>query len=360
MAPPPDCLLSLVGLSAGTNSCFPLPTDPIAAKAVTDSATGKYLDTVEGLRLQAVPLVPGGPATDLWDRLAKVRAQAVALVRAALEAGQAKSYGVALFQQRGTLGGSGNGQLAPVGTPALLRFYTNYARSGAWRITKLSVYTNLPLVAAPLLLDGAVVATIDTDAKGLATGLPAAGFVLPLDGNEHTLEVVLPAGVRVYTNKLYCFGCHAGSPWAAAVKANVRGWDSSTLGNGLSFFAAQECTEPADLLCYAIGSDYSDANGPVPRYVGLPNAIALAIQYKAAELFCLDLLANQQRSRYTMLEPKALDELIGYYQGKQAKIMPDGTGGYLPWLNSPEGLGQVQHPCYVRPTKQMPGSTWTL
>ncbi len=360
MAATPDCLLPLLGLSAGTSACFPLPDDPVAAAAVTDSATGLYLDMVEGLRLQAAPLVSGGPATDLWERLGKARAQAVALVRAALEAGQSGSYGLPRFQQRGILGGAGNGQLAPVGTPARLRFATNYLRNGAWRLTRLSVYTSLPLTAAPLLLDGRQVALIDTSAKGEATGLPAAGLVIPLDGNEHTLEVLLPQGVRVRDTKLYCFGCNANNPWAQAVKANISGWDSTTSGSGLSFFAAQECTESADLLCYAVGSDYDDASGPVHRYPGLVRAIALAVQYKAAELFCLDLLANQQRSRYTMLEPKAIDELASYYQSKQAKIQPDGTGGYLPWLNSPEGLGQVQHPCYARAPAAGLGKQWTL
>lgn len=345
---PADCLTSLIGLSKGS-ACFPPPADPTAAAMVTTSATGLYVDSAEGLRLQ--PAAGIAAATDLYERLGKARALAVLQVRAAIGAARANSYGVPLYQQRGTLGGLGNGQLAPAGTRALLRFYTNARREGAWRIPSLKVLTNADLVDTPLLVDGQQVALLST-LKQVASGLPAGGIVLPLDGNEHTLEVVLPEGVRLYQNKVYCFGCNANSPWALAVKNNITGWDSNTLGNGLSFLAVEECTAEPDFLCFTVGSDGDDAQGtPILRYPELARYLGIALMYKAAELFTSDLLSARDTSRYTMLEPKALAAQLANYEAKAAE--------YLAWLNSPEGLGQVQHPCYFNPPARGMGSQWT-
>lgn len=374
MAATPDCLTSLLGLSDGTSTCFALPTDPDEAAAVTASATGLYLDEVEGLRLQAATGAPGGPATDLWQRLAKARKLAVEEVRQALEVGKGKSFGTPIYQQRGTLGGLGNGTLMPVGTRAYMPFYTNARLAGAWRIMSLQLFTDVAVTDAPLLLDGVQVAELSTTgASGVTSGLPPEGLLIPLDGNQHTLEVTLPPTVRVRQNNFFagCFSCQQGNPWFKSVigtkqpsgiytGGSLSNVTATTQGNGFSITVREECAIKSDMLCYAIGSDYSDADGPVPRYIGLPKAIGRAIMYKAAELFTIDLLANQQRSRYTMLEPKALDDLVDYYRTKQATIQPDGTGGYLPWLNSPEGLGQVQHPCFLKPVVAGISSQWTL
>jgi len=345
---PADCLTSLIGLSKGS-LCFDLPTDPVAAAAVSASTTELYVDMAEGLRLQ--PAAGAAAATDLYDRLGKARALAVIQVKATIEAGRAKSYGIPLYQQRGTLGGLGNGQLAPVGTRGLLSFYTNARREGAWRIPTLKVLSTVDLVDAPLLVDGVEVARIST-LKQVASGLPAGGILIPLDGNQHTIEVVLPEGVRIYQNKVYCFGCNAGAPWAVAVKNNITGWDSNTLGNGLSFLAVEECTAEPDFLCFTLGSDGDDAQGsPILRYPELARYIGIALMYKAAELFTSDLLSARDTNRYTMLEPKALAAQLENYAAKAAE--------YLTWVNSPEGLGQVQHPCYLRPPARGMRTVWT-
>lgn len=358
-----DCLTSLLGLSDGTHACFALPTDPAEAALVTASSTGLYLDEVEGLKLQAAPNVLGGPATDVWQRLSKARKLAVVQVRAALEAGRAKSYGTPLYQQRGTLGGLGNGTLMPPGTRAYMPFYTNARREGAWRIISLQLYTDVAVIDAPLLLDGVQVALLTTTgASGVTTGLPVGGLLIPLDGNQHTLEVTLPPNVRVRQNNFFagCFGCQQGTPWFKSVVGtkqpngsylggSLYNISATTPGNGFSISVVEQCTEDPDFLCFAVGKDtlldtfrYPD----IARYVGI------ALMYKAAELLTADLLASNQTSRYTMLEPKMLLALVDTYRAKYAE--------YVAWLNSPEGLGQVQHPCFTAPIKPGPATVWTL
>lgn len=348
----PDCLLSLVGLSQGS-ACFPLPADLDAAAAVKASTAGLWLDMAEGLRLQ--PAAGQVAATDLYDRLAKARALAVFQVRAALEASRAGSYGVRLYQQRGVFGGLGNGQLAPAGTRALMSFSTNARREGAWRITKLQLFTDIVVPDVPLLLDNVEVARVTTNAAGVAP----VDVLIPLDGNQHILEALLPAGTRVKANTFFsgCFGCQQGSPWAQTVRNNLQNVTAQTQGNGFSISVVEECTAEPDFLCFTIGTD---AGQKIARYPELVKIIALAIFYKAAELFTTGLLGSSQLSRYTSLEPKALAELRDYYASKLTHASPDGTGNYLPWLNSAEGLGQVDHPCYLSPPVRGVGKTWTL
>lgn len=343
--PAPDCLLRLIGLSRGAGSCFALPTEGDTGY-ITDSATGLYLDSAEGLMLK--PAEGKTPAGDVWEQLRKARELGAAKLRADLLAGRAGSYGAALYQQRGTLGGLGNGQLAPVGTRALVSFQTNARSGGAWRISTLKVFTTAALAEAPLLLDGEQVALINTNTKGDATGLPAGGLAIPLDGGQHTVEVVLPEGVRIKQNKLYCFGCNTGSPWKRAVEANTTGWDSNTLANGLSFVVGEECTAEPDFLCYATGTD---ENATDFRYPEIARYVGIALLYKSAELFTRGLMVNQQLSRYTMLEPKALAYLADKYQEQ--------TATYARWLVSPDGLGSVSHPCFTGPPRRGPGMIWT-
>jgi hypothetical protein len=349
----PDCLLSLVGLSQGS-TCFPLPTDPDAAAKVSASSAGLWVDMVEGLRLQ--PAQGSQAAADLFDRMAKARALAVVQVRQAIAAKRTASYGIPLYQQRGTFGGLGNGQLMPVGTRALLSFYTNARREGAWRVTGMKLYTDQAVADVPVLLDGEEVARITTNSAGGAASLDV---LIPLDGNQHTLEAILPEGVRVKSNTFFsgCFGCQQGSPWAQTVRNNLQNVTAQTPGNGFAISVVEECTAEPDFLCFAVGTDEGQ---PQPRYADIKRAIGLAILYKAAELFTTDLLGSSQLSRYTSLEPKALAELRDYYASKLAQASPDGTGNYLGWLGSPEGLGQVQHPCYLGPPQAPPGKVWTL
>lgn len=344
--PAPDCLLRLIGLSRGAGSCFALPAEGETG-FITDSATGLYLDSTEGLMLR--PASDKSPAGDVWELLRKARELGAFKLRDALEAGRTGSYGAKLYQQRGVLGGQGNGQLAPVGTRALLTFNTNARREGAWRITRLQLYTSVGVIDAPLLLDGNPVALLTTDGVGNTTGLPAGGLLIPLDGNQHTLEVLLPEGVRVKANNFFagCFSCQAGSPWALTVKNNLQNVVATTPGNGFSVSIAEECTADPDFLCYATGNDYGDTL----RYPELARHIGIALLYRAAELFTRGLLVNQQLSRYTMLEPKALAYLADKYQEE--------ADTRTKWLVSPDGLGSVSHPCFTGPPRRGPGLIWT-
>lgn len=345
----PDCLTPLLGLSKGTTNCFPLPEETVAGQNayITDSATGLYLDAVEGLSLKAA--AGASPATDIWTKLASARENAAFQVRAALEAGRAKSYGTPLYSQRGVLGGLGNGQLAPLGTKAEMTLYTNARREGAWRITRIQLFTDQAVTDVPLLLDGEEVARITTSATASSSVLTSPdALLIPLDGNPHTLQAVLPEGVRVKSNNLFsgCFSCSRNSPWFKSVQGSLQNVTAHTPGNGFSISVQEECIVDPDFLCYAVGVQGSSFRFPeIARYVGI------ALRYKAAELFTIDLLAGKDSNRYTMLEPKSLNALGSMYEKKAAE--------YIGWLNSPEGLGQVRHPCFVGPVTAAPGMIWT-
>lgn len=335
MATAPDCLTSLLGLAPKQVPCFPLPTDPAEVATITVSETGLYLTLAEGLELR--PSAGQTAAIDLYTRMSNARALAVVQVRAALEAGRGKAGGVPLYAQRGVLGGLGNGQLMPVGTRALMQFQTNARREGAWRITSLQLFTDQAVADVPLLLDGVEKAKITTNA---ASGTAVLNLLIPLDGGTHTLEAILPPGVRVKANNFFagCFSCQAGSPWAVSVKNNLQNVTATTPGNGFAISVQEVCTAAPDFLCFATGKD--DGQDAF-RYPDLARHVALALLYKTAELFTGGLLSGSSTNRYTMLEPKMLDGLIQRYNNEATTR--------LAWLNSPEGLGQVQHPCYLGP-----------
>jgi len=336
--PAPDCLITLLGLAPAALPCYSLPADFTLA-ALSASAAGTWLSDVPGLQLG--PTSAASAATDLYAQLDKARRVGAGFLRADLEAGRAKSFGAPLYQQRGTFGGPGNGQLAPAGTRARLQFYTNYRPEAAWRISRLSLYTDGLVTDAPLLLNGQQVALLTGGgAAGTVTGLPIGGLQVPLDGVVHTLEVVLPADVRPRLNSFFagCFSCQAGSPWSQSVKNSVRDITATTPGNGLALSVNEECVADADLLCYAIGADGPDQPA---RYPELARHLGLALLFKAAEQFTVGLLASRAVNRYTMLEPKDLSFLATRYASEYATRAA--------WLNSPAGLGQVQHPCYEGP-----------
>jgi hypothetical protein len=344
---PADCLIALLGLAATPPACFPFPTTG-STDFITDSSTGLYLTMAEGLELRIGASATA--ATDLWQRLDNARTLAAEQVRLLLAGNDRR--GLPLYAERGALGGAGNGQLAPVGTPALLRFATNERPGGALRLTQLKLYTDQTLAAVPLLLDGQLVGQIPADPHGglgLAFTLPAGGLLIPLDGQVHTLEAVLPVGVRVRANTLFagCFDCQKATPWSLSVQRNLREVAASTQGNGFSISVTETCAAP-EYLCFATGQE---EDSPDFRYPQVAKYVAHALLYKAAELFTVGIMTGTTTNRYTMLEPKMLPVLAERYQAK--------TLEYTAWLASPNGLGQVQHPCYLKSAARGQGLLWT-
>lgn len=345
--PPVDCLLSLLGLAAQPPACFPFPAAS-STDFITASATGLYLTMAEGLELRIG--ASASAATDLWQRLDNARTLAAEQVRLLLAGNDRR--GQPLYEERGAFGGAGNGQLAPLGTPALLRFVTNERPGGALRLTSIKLYTDQQVNNVPLLLDGQLVGQLPADPHGglgLVTTLPAGGLLLPLDGQEHTLEAVLPAGVRVRANTLFagCFDCQKGSPWALSVKRNLQNVAADTQGAGFAISVAEVCGA-LEFLCFATGKE---EGSPDFRYPDVAKYVGHALLYKAAELFTVGLLTGASTNRYTMLEPKMLAALAERYEAK--------TLEYTAWLASPLGLGQVQHPCYLKPPVRGAGILWT-
>ncbi|OGX80829.1 hypothetical protein BEN47_06115 [Hymenobacter lapidarius] len=316
------CLTALVGISAAGSDCFPLPPDPEAAAALTASATGFYLDQVEGLSFR---VSNGNPKSDLYARLRRARELAALRIRTALQ-GRA-ALGAARYERRGVLGKPGNGQALPALTLARLTLQTVVRDFGAYRISTVRLDATATVAAVPLLLDGQPVGTLtSTNAPAQAV----AGILIPLDGQPHTLEALLPEGVRPLDTKLFCPPCSGGGPWGQSVAASLSGITTATSSFGFTLSVAEECTAPgaADGLCYAVS-----------EYPELQLYVAQALLYQAAELMVVDLLADASVSRYTMLEPKTLPALGARYA--------DLVQQHLRWLTSAAGLGRVQHPCFV-------------
>ena len=332
-AAPTACLTGLIGLSAAGSACFPLPSvrPPTTNDALTVSRSGLYLDAVEGLLLKPAAGQPAGP--DLYERLAAARAQALPAVRTALAQRRAASAGVALYNQRGTIGGLGNGSLLAAGSPARMSFYTKYARAGCFRIVSLQLYTDVAVTAVPILLDGLPIGTLSAGGAGglfvPIDGATAGQLRIPFDGLRHTLEALIPAGVRVRSNSMWCAPCQAGTPWGLAL---ARGLDAAqcatATGGGFAVQVQEECTEPLDALAYALDVD--------PE---LSQSVAFALLYTAAELFVLSLAVSAQANRYLMMEAKELDALGTYYHAK--------AESHVAWLAGPDGLARIKHPCYA-------------
>ena len=344
---PADCLAGLIGLSAAGVACWPLPTVPNPADnaAITDSASALYLDRVEGLLLK--PATGQAAGVGLYPLLTSARAQATEVVRTAIAQRSRTSTGVALFAQRGTLGGLGNGALLAAGSPARMSLYTQARRFGGFRIVSVQLYTNAAVADVPLLLDGVAIGTLTTTGPGGAfvpvTGATPAQLRIAFDGTLHTLEAVLPTGVRVHSNALWCAPCQRNTPWGLALGRNL--YDSNAAGflgmpgvvnsgGGFAVQVQEECTEPLDALCYALSVD--------PE---LRQSVAFAVQYKAAELFTLSLAVGAEANRYLSMEPKALNALGQHYQAKAEE--------HLAWLAGPDGIGRVRHPCYAGPAARM-------
>lgn len=318
---PTDCLLGLIGLSAAGATCFPLPTTGDTAY-ITASATGLYLDTVEGLILR--PAEGQNGASDLYQKLDKARLLATQAVRQALLQRGRGAFGANRFAGRsGTLAQRGNGELLSVGTPARLTLTPKENANGAWLLDELRLYTDSVVADVAVLLDGQAVGTLTTNGGAFVATGP---LLIPLDGEAHTLEAVLPDGVRVQASTVLCGTC---SEWGRYVRSALLNVNTARIpANGFAFQVTEVCTEPLDVLCYATAK-----NAEVAQSIGF------AILYTAAEYFCASLLTDANRSRYTMIEPQALPELRTFYEGKAEK--------HLAWLVQEDGLGSVKHPCYV-------------
>lgn len=334
-SPAPDCLAGLIGLSAAGLTCWPLPTVGSTAY-ITDSASGLYLDRVEGLLLKPAAGQSAGPA--FYTLLDNARAQAIEAVRVAIAQRSKSATGLPLFSQRGTIGGLGNGQLLPEGSPARVSFYTQARRFGAFRIVSLQLYTNVAVTGAAVLLDGVQIGTLTSTGPGGAfvpvDGATADQLRIPFDGNQHTLEAVLPDGVRVHANNLWCAPCQRNTPWGLTLARNFTPECATATGGGFAVQLQEECTEPLDALCYALSVDAE-----------LRQSVAFAVQYTAAELFTISLAVGADTNRYLAMAPKELDALGQHYHGKAEE--------HLAWLAGPDGIGRVRHPCYAGPAARL-------
>lgn len=320
-----DCFADLVGITATGSPCFALPTGDVTA--LTTSRTGLFLDMVEGLSFKTST---GNGAPDLYARLQKARDKAVFDIYAALGRLASRSP---IYVQRGALGGASAGQLEAVGTRAFLQFHTAERVSGGYRIESIRLRASATVSGVPLLLDGVQVATIATNAGPQAL----TGVVIPLDGYDHSLEAVLPDGVRPEVNKLFCPGCNHGSPWAKSVALNLPQVTNATPAYGFQLTVAEACTETLDALCYAVSARPGAAD--TFQFPELAQFVGQAILYRTAELFVVDLLTEANVSRYTMLEPKTLPALGQRYAAEWAK--------HVAWLVGHEALGALDHPCYL-------------
>lgn len=320
-----SCLTGLIGLTREGRPCFPLPADEAKAALLTDSATGLYLDEVEGLHLRPAPNVAPGP--DAWARFDRARTQALQLVELDLRA--ALPVMVPVTELSGSFGSLGDGSLLPEGQQPSLTLYTRHVPGRAYRLASVRLLTNVVATDVPLLLDGVEVATLTT---GPTPAPLALNVLIPFDGAAHTLTAVLPAGVRARTGRLTC-GCGSHHPDVRLASLGLRSatdlngaYTASTQTSGFLLSLTTACLTP-DRLCYALSTD-----AELQRYAGI------ALLYKTAELTVVSLSSDAQYSAYTSLDVATLDGLIGRYRADYDT--------YRAWLISAAGLPRVAQPCY--------------
>lgn len=324
-----DCLQGLTGLTRAGSQCFPLPVPAEGATndAYTTSASGLYVDEVEGLTLR--PATATTPASDVWQRLDMARNQALNTVAHRL--GTRGTADAPRFTLAGQIGGEGKGQYAPAGMPSRMYLKTKHRPGGALKLLNLRLLTDVAVSDVPVLLDGVQVATVTTNAPGPQALQPP--ILIPYDGHTHTLEATLPEGVRVRLNSITC-GC--GNDFVRSLRLSLQ----DVVGSAGGFTAAfQEVCTLSTPLCHALETDEE-----------LTRSVGFAVQYLTAANFAAGLLTEANYSRYTLLEPKLLDSLGAQWTQKAEE--------HLLYLGSPSGLARVAHPCYVcspaawHPTKQ--------
>lgn len=325
----PACLTGLVGLSRAASPCFPLPVAPADSTFITASVSGLYLDEVEGLHLRPAPNT--APGADAWARFDKSRSQAVSIVDNALRQRLSASAGPLLAPLVGKFGNLGDGSLVGLGIQPLMSFPTKLVPGRGYELVSLSLYASAHAEGVPVLLDGVELATVTVDPSAPVVVTLPPGTVIPFDGQVHTLTAVLPDGVRARSGKLTC-GCGNHNPDVALALAGLQGGDchqrynQNAWSGGFIVHLQTTCINP-DKLCYVLDTDEE-----------LQRSAAFAVQYKTAELTVVGLLAEAQYSRYTSLEPKALEGLIARYSALYAE--------HLDWLSGASGLSRVPQPCY--------------
>ncbi len=326
-ATPLTCLESLVGLAPAALSCFPLPavtapatTDWVTASSRTGSAAGGvYVSQLAGLNFQPAKEA----ATDLWDRLAKARAQAAQYVRQQILQAPKLLQNGQKYATTGTLGKAGNG--SAYAGPAALTLTTAYQEAGGYLVTALTLQATAAATDVPVTLDGTLVATLaSTNAPAQLLTPP---FLIPFDGSPHVLAAALPDGVRPLTGQLFCGGCQGNRPFGLGVARNLVGVTTATPNAGFLLTVREVCTtQAADVLCYAATQNDQ-----------LADALAQAVVGMSAYYYLLDLYVTAGYNRYTLLEQKQLPALADRF-----KAHADET---ITWLAGPTGLIRLPNPC---------------
>jgi hypothetical protein len=333
---PLPCLESLVGLAPVPLACFPFPVAASDAPAldltwITDSSRtgtaggGVYISQLAGLNFKTAST---DPATDLYQRLADARTQAAQYVRQQINQAPKYGFGTPKYAAVGTLGKAGNGSVYAGG--ATLTLSTSNRAGGGYLVTALALATTAAAADVPVLLDGLLVATINTNTQLLPLATP---FTIPFDGQAHALTATLPDGVLPLQGQLYCTtGCNSRAPgtFGESVSLSLPTVTSNTSSAGFLLSVKEQCvTAAADVLCYAATPGVNDE---------LADALAQAVVAMSAHYFLMGLFALQNYSRYTLLDSKQLDYLGGYFKEQADKN--------IAWLSQPNGLGRLSNPCY--------------
>ncbi|MGI4864153.1 MAG: hypothetical protein ACRYFZ_09550 [Janthinobacterium lividum] len=327
-APILTCLEQLVGLAPAPLPCFAFPTDYSDTNWITDSSRAGaaggavYVATLAGLNFGAAK---SDPATDLYQRLHDARTQAAQYVRTAIQ--QAPKYGLghAKYTAGGYLGKAGNGSVYAGG--AALTLTTAYRAGGGYLVKGLGMLTTTPATAVPVLLDGTLVATINTNAGSQ----PVTPFVIPFDGHSHLLTATLPTGVLPLSGQLFCPPCGGNSPFALSVRASLPTLTAAMNNAGFMLAVTEACVGPqADVLCYAATPSVNDE---------LADTLAQAVQGMAGYFYLTGLFHLASRSRYTLLEDKKMSELAAYFKASADQN--------IAWLAQPNGLARLPNDCYT-------------
>ena len=331
-APILNCLEQLLGLAPAELPCFAFPADYPNYDWITSSSRAAshggpvYLATLAGLNFGAAK---SDPATDLYQRLHDARTQAAQYVRTAIQQAPKAGVSVAKFATTGLLGKAGNGSVAAGGASLTLRTGTDPA--GGYLVQGLGLRVTTPTASVPVLLDGQLVATITANGQVQPLTPP---FVIPFDGQAHTLTATLPAGVLPLDGRLYCTtGCNSMAPgtFGGNVAKFLPGTTSNTPDHGFYLSVRETClSEAADAICYAATPGVNDE---------LADTLAQAMQGMAGYFYLTGLFHLSSRSRYTLLEDKKMGELADYFKRSADQN--------LAWLSQPNGLARLPNPCFT-------------
>ena len=312
-----DCLINIIGLSETNCACYPLsPVD------YNTSASGIFLDQLEGLDLEMIKAVEDCAEGNLWDRMTKARDNAVRAFKADYLSCVQSNYINRVTNWSGLIGSTTfNASINPLTSNAGIKVTTNQLKGGVIIVKKIGVIVDSNVAVTVNAYSskdgGTLVATyvINAIANTLTYATLSAPLELPTFSYDaqnlsyYFLIDLTPANFLPKNNKKDC-GCGGVSkPYKSwfdfvGVKGNaipdISLYQQSTSNeiNGLVLDVEAKCKSSEIICSEERPLDFNDS--------GYDMQIAYAIRFKAGEILIEDMLASGNINRFTMLDRERL------------------------------------------------------